>query len=303
MFDPEKDSSQEFALRLFDTEYWHELAPDLPLMADEHRHPVACDADQLEDHRRHLIREGYVHIKTPGITMPEDGIIELFKKLHGMGLPPVFAFVYDVFWNLSQQMQSIVGHTVGDGNLMLPDFWCWYVLPGESGFAPHRDKGPESLLPGGEPKWVTVWVPITEATPINSCMYVVPASCDPHYGHGSSQKSRFELSDIRALPGDAGDIFMWTQHLLHWGSRSAEDHKQPPRMSVAFEYQRADIPARDKPLMEPLSAPGFEQRLALIAKQILYYKGRLKGEDALIALAEDIKSRLEHTLDPLDTKL
>ncbi|PCI59322.1 MAG: hypothetical protein COB37_11800 [Kordiimonadales bacterium] len=299
MFEPQKDASKVFSQRLFEVDYWRSLAPALSVMGDVDAFAVDFAENALETYNRKLVREGYVQIPAPGTETPLQDLTILFAKLADMGLPPVFAFVYDEVWALNARLKNIMGKVVGDGYLMLPDFWCWNVPAGEPGWAPHRDKDADCLLPDGSPKWVTVWIPITEAHPLNSCMYVLPADRDPLYGVMGAEGLRGELSDIRALPGDPGDVYIWTQHLLHWGSRSAEGHGLPPRMSIAFEYQRADMPARDRPLVDPLKPPSFEQRLALIAKQICYYRDMLDGDDALFGVSKTIQSHVGHTLKSL----
>lgn len=302
MFDPQKDASKLFLQRLFDVDYWLALAPGLSVMDEADGFAVDFPDDALETYNQKLVREGYVQIPAPGINTPLPDLTVLFARLADMGLPPVFAFVFDEVWALNAQLKNIVGKVAGDGYLMLPDFWCWNVPEGQPGWTPHRDKDADCLLPDGSPKWVTVWIPITEAHPLNSCIYVLPADRDPLYGVMGAQGLRGDLADIRALPGEPGDVYIWTQHLLHWGSRSAEGHSLPPRMSIAFEYQRADMPARDTPLLDPFIAPNFEQRLALIAKQIWYYRDMLEGDDALFAISKTIHSRLGRTLKSLDAE-
>jgi hypothetical protein len=41
---------------------------------------------------------------------------------------------------------------------------------------------------------------------------------------------------------------------------------------MAFECQRADVPAFKEPLIGPQEMPSFETRLKLIAKQVLQYQ-------------------------------
>lgn len=55
-----------------------------------------------------------------------------------------------------------------------------YVDPsrGDAGFSPHRDRQPDSspatFRPDGTAMYATLWLPLTDATPENSCLYVIP---------------------------------------------------------------------------------------------------------------------------------
>ena len=102
------------------------------------------------------------------------------RRLHERRCPPVFAFVYDEFWSVCAKLAPLLGSLLTHDYRQLPDFWVWYVDPQveASGWRPHRDKGPGSLLPDGSPKSVTVWIPLTDATPLNGCIYVVPSHLD-----------------------------------------------------------------------------------------------------------------------------
>jgi ectoine hydroxylase-related dioxygenase (phytanoyl-CoA dioxygenase family) len=175
---------------------------------------------------------------------------------------------------------------------MLPDFWAWYIDPraGTSGWAPHRDKGHRSLYPDGRPKSLTVWLPLTEATPLNGCMYVVPAYRDPTYNTPNDKEYRFTAQDIRALPSPAGGLFMWTQAVVHWGSHSSP-LAAGPRISIAFEFQRGDVPPMNTPLIPPLSSLSVPQRLRLICKQILQYAHMYPLTAQLKAFAEAVMAR------------
>jgi ectoine hydroxylase-related dioxygenase (phytanoyl-CoA dioxygenase family) len=128
-----------------------------------------------------------------------------------------------------------------------------------------------ALFDDGSPKSLTTWIPLTAATPLNSCMYIVPASQDPTYGTAEESEHKFDLPSIRALPAVPGDFFIWNQAILHWGSKTSPLAPET-RVSIAFEFQRADVPPFNAPLLEPLGVLTFEARLRLIAKQILQYQ-------------------------------
>ena len=116
-----------------------------------------------------------------------------------------------------------------------------------------------------------MWIPLTDATPLNSCIYLVPADRDPTYGTPEDRQWQHKHADVRALPAAAGSVLSWTQAVLHWGS-SASARETLPRISVAFEFQSGQVPPMNDPLTRPNEIPGFDQRLALIGKQILQYR-------------------------------
>ena len=104
-------------------------------------------------------------------------------------------------------------------------------------------------------------------------MYIVPACHDPIYATTEDLNWRLRLgfSSIRALPAKPGDFFIWNQEVLHWGGRTSSRATES-RVSIAFELQRADVPAFSEPLLDPFNLPTFETRLKLIAKQLLQYQ-------------------------------
>ena len=194
-------------------------------------------------------------------------------RLRALGISTVFAFVFDEFWVNFYKLDPLLRYLLGAEYRMLPDFWVWYVDPREddAGWRPHRDKSHQALLTDGRPKSFTIWLPLTDADPLNSCMYVVPADRDPTYGTERDKEWKFELSDVRALPAQAGSLLGWTQALLHWGSRGVA-RASGPRISMAFEFIRADVPPFNLPLIQPGTALSLAARVQLICKQILQYQ-------------------------------
>jgi hypothetical protein len=215
------------------------------------------------------------------------------RSLSAADLSPLFAYLYDEFWYPFFKLQHLYGALLGGEYYMLPDFWIWNVdhRKGEAGWKPHRDKGKKSLLDDGSPKSLTTWIPLSTATPLNGCMYVVPARYDPTYGTADELKLECEFQSIRALPGGPGDFFIWNQALLHWGSRTSP-HAAESRVSMAFEFQRADVPPFNTPLIDPLHVPPFERRLELVAKQIGRYRHMYKLDPKVAEMASNVLAAL-----------
>lgn len=258
---------------------WAARAPRLHIENQEllrAARPIALDPARLIAIREQLLLDGYFQQSDIGWSADLPLMAETVRKLSADGLSPVFAFLYDEFWLPFCQLDSMFRELLG-GYAMLPDFWVWNVDPrkGDSGWTPHRDKGGGTLRADGMPNSITVWIPLTDATPLNSCMYVVPARQDPTYGTNREGEWRFDLPSIRALPARPGDVLVWNQAVLHWGSRSSPLAAES-RVSMAVEFQRADVPPMNPPLLKPAQLMPFEQRLKLIAKQVLQYRHMYK---------------------------
>lgn len=260
-------------------ETWHARAPGLHIEDQDLLRaavPLAVDPARAAAMREQMLRDGYFQHSGAVWSVDLGLMAETVRQLSRDVLSPVFAFLYDEFWLPYAQLDLVFRELLG-GYAMLPDFWVWNVDPkkGESGWGPHRDKGAATLLPDGMPKSITCWIPLTDATPLNSCMYIVPARDDPTYGTAREGEWRFELPSVRALPAKSGDVLIWNQAVLHWGSKTAP-HAAESRVSMAIEFQRGDIPPLNPPLIKPLALLPFEARLKLIARQVLQYRHMYK---------------------------
>jgi hypothetical protein len=267
---PSVDSA-ELATR----DFWHSFAPRLHIEDASFFENIA-PVDVTLAHRKaiaELLRvEGYFQGSTDwGADL--DLMTATVRALSEANISPVFAFLYDEFWLPFAKLHLLYSQILGANYHLLPDFWIWNIDPtqNEAGWKPHRDRGRNALLSDGSPKSLTTWIPLSRATPLNSCMYIVPALLDPTYGTEAEDQWEFQYPSIRALPGAPGDFFMWNQAVLHWGSLSSPRAPES-RVSMAFEFQRTDVPPFNQPLIPPLTILPFEARLQLIAKQVLQYR-------------------------------
>ena len=108
----------------------------------------------------------------------------------------------------------------------------------------NRDRFNMPLAESAEPHYATAWVALTDATPKNGCIYVVPARFDPDY-HTLKESTEFDVQNLRALPAPAGSVLVWSGRTLHFGGRADKDAKTP-RISISFA---ASTPAFEDPKM------------------------------------------------------
>jgi phytanoyl-CoA dioxygenase PhyH len=260
-----------------DAEYWRALYPAFSLCANAS--PVSdlppLDATTLARYTSSLDRYGYFSAESPIAESLTAPLLECIETVRKAGWPPVFAYVYDQFWTLWQiaPIAQILTATLGNGYKFIPHFWCHYVQPvrGASGWSPHID--------GDLPNRMSIWVPLTDATIDNGCIYLVPKDM-----YTSAIGERRELRDAsnlqmrellqrgRALPAPAGSLLGWQFQVLHWGSTAHGPGN--PRISLAFEFIAADqAPVKNEmPLYDPATPlPDLSLRLHSIGRAIRRY--------------------------------
>jgi hypothetical protein len=276
-----------------DQKFWRELCPALSIHGESS--PPRPALPDLAEAMATLRYEG--HVNFPGV-LPEADIAPLracVALLHERKIPLPFAFVYDEFWRAFQAVAPFIEAALGKGYRALPDFWVWHVLPVESahGWEPHRDRVQPTLDADNSPHSLTVWLPLTDATPLNGCIYVLPAHLDERFKQrrwdGADNHIVKHPQDVRALPATAGSLLAWNQAVLHWGGRASR-LAAAPRTSMAFEFQRADKPAFNEPLLDPRELPTFERRLGLIGKQALQYQHMYPLTADVAAIAETLRA-------------
>jgi hypothetical protein len=276
---------------LRDRRFWSSLLPEFRIedRASFAQVPLWDIPADRQNVTEVLDREGYLHL--PGSQGADSArhLSSAVRRLVGAGLPPVFGMVFDEFWVPAFALTKIVATSLGGTYKLLPDFWVWHIDPAkdEAGWTPHRDKGHRALFPDRRPKAVTAWLALSDADPLNSCMYLVPANRDPTYGTERDSEWTFAFPDVRALPASCGDIFVWNQAVLHWGAH-ASPMAERPRISMAFEFQRDDVAPFNEPLIPAMAILRFEDRLKLIGKQILQYKHMYRIAPELTEAAQSL---------------
>lgn len=267
--------------RAADAGFWRALNPELTI-ADRPFEPAAPRADVGPEvaarAAEQLLEDGY--FLTPPILPPAAvaALRRAAERVVAAGFPPVFACVYDEFFRAFAGLDALAAPLVGERYLLgLHGLWTFFVPAGDPAYgrwtalAPHRDSlGPDpAVLARRLPSLVTVWIPLTDVTPLDSCMYVVPAACDPDYysEERGVAAGRIRLQDVRALPAAAGSVVGWSSHLVHWGSRSSR-FAGGPRIAATAYLQRGDVPPRHPFTVDFEAAIPFGTRLAWIAESL-----------------------------------
>ena len=211
------------------------------------------------------------------------------ERLRAEGWPSVFTYIYDEFWLVSRtpSLLGLLSGFLGNGCRQNSLVWTFYIPPtrGAQGWEPHSDSG-------GDKSRLTVWIPLTNATLENGCMYVIPRDRLPENLRGEYRKLGdvtkaqlgWLLQSTRALPSPAGAYLGWNHELIHWGSVSTGT--EDPRISTAMEFLGSDVVPREDelPLFDPLAPPPpFGERLRTIGKGLLAYK---KNEPSKARYAE-----------------
>ncbi|MHB2017548.1 MAG: phytanoyl-CoA dioxygenase family protein [Candidatus Xenobia bacterium] len=288
--------------RIWNVDYWRALNPALSIsQAPPARLPNRVVSNKVyEGLGDWMRREGYC--KVPPV-MPKaitDEVRTAVATVEAAGWLPAFCFLYDAPWIAARlnPLRRFVESILGPGYRMLPDFWAWHVKRNGRGYRPHREVGgPGMELPNGDPTAITVWIPLTDATIDNGCMYVIPLDLETEKVDKAAVKARygennnlgFMLHRVRALPARTGSLLSWNHLVFHWGTCS-NPRANGTRQSFAFEFVRGDLDPSFHPhsrinpesktdlrtttmnLSGPL--PSFEERVFLIARNMRsYYDG------------------------------
>ena len=273
-------------------EFWTRLNPGLAITDHPLRNLPAPYAVPAESQARlipQVSEEGYFH--TSPVIHREDcrKLQGALERIIAAGLHPMFLSLYDLYWQVMNRLGGVLTPVLGEGHHLLADYWIWCISPqtAGAGWPPHRDLQfpPPTLREDQRPKIVTVWVPFTDATPLNGCMYALPMNRDKNVQERDLQNYGFSnLQDVRALPAEAGSVLGWNQYLLHWGSRCSE-WADGPRISTGMYFQSGDVPPYLPKRIDFNSGYPFAQRLGYIASMLLNYHGYHRYQPEVVARA------------------
>ena len=229
----------------------------------------------LARYAQSLDRYGYFCSEQPLLAPLTPPLLACIEDVRKAGWPPVFAYVYDQLWTLWQvaPIAQILSAALGPGYRWIPHGWCHYVQPvrGAAGWPPHID--------GNLANRMSIWIPLTDATIDNGCVYLVPRDLNTsaigerrELRAASNLQMRELLQRSRAMPAEAGSLLGWPFRILHWGSTA--HGSGGPRVSLVLEFIAAHEPpiANEVPLYDPSTPlPDLRVRLNSIGRAIRQY--------------------------------
>eukprot|EP00004_Rigifila_ramosa_P006993 TRINITY_DN1790_c0_g1_i2.p1 TRINITY_DN1790_c0_g1~~TRINITY_DN1790_c0_g1_i2.p1 ORF type:complete len:359 (+),score=97.48 TRINITY_DN1790_c0_g1_i2:54-1079(+) len=189
------------------------------------------------------------------------------------------------------------------GNEPLGDWFTFFVhhtpaAPGSkpapaatgSGWAPHRDRPASdsaSFRSDGTPKYTTVWIALSDATPESSCLYVLPREADPGYDSSGDALAGVLATPVSwqrivAQPCAAGGLLCFSHRLLHWGSQA--EAGAAPRIALSFAFADRSFEAPFFSSADFLPFPPLALRLGLRAGQAIAYQSQVALSKAQLAL-------------------
>jgi hypothetical protein len=246
-------------------EFWKEFLPYFHICDTDYLHcdPLYFSNATLDEVKERMKHEGYLSIDPVNWGMDIEQLASGVKKLYNNNINPIYVTIYDEYWLLFQKLHSLISSIIGNYKHRLR-IWVWYIDPTKEqhGFSIHREYQLVDTI-GELPKSISLWIPLTDATTLNSCMFVVPANRDPKYLKQTAKEYTFKYEDIRALPIKAGGILGWNHSILHWGSRSSNRSNQP-RISISAEFQSLDSDFVDRFHSSYDANLTFNQRLNII---------------------------------------
>ncbi len=281
----DQDILRQMFSRSQSRDYWRELNPALHVecgpFVGEAADSVLSDDDVARQAAR-MQSEGWFQVDA--FFAPER-IARLrvgIENLRRAGWLPVFILLYDELWTLTQSstMRSLMDAMLGRGSKQQANVWSHYVADetGGKGWYPHPDYA-RGLQENGLPHSLTVWIPLTDATLENGCIYLIPGD---RIAGGTGQNllapSSFSRDEVctylqaaLALPAKAGALLGWQSNIIHWGSHVARipnEAPPPPRVSIGLHYQREELKGGYPTLDRDSPIPSFEARLSYLGFQL-----------------------------------
>jgi len=218
MLPPRKKLPSGLAIASQSAEFWRRLAPELTISDAQPAEPISRNHEQSSAEAMQIVNDGFLMLKQPGISAPITDIANAMDRIVGAGLPAAFIGVYDEVWSIIAQLNQVVDGLFDGQSALMPDFWASHSTA-TPGLAARRKRPENGVFKDGTPKTATVWMPMSDATPENGCVYAIPAGQDRNYGKSDGPRADASLPGIRALPAQAGDVLIWTGETYHWQAR------------------------------------------------------------------------------------
>lgn len=273
-----------------DINIWRALNPGYAITENSpliSRSQIALPPEKKEEQVALLKEDGYCYIPSLIGSIEVAEMLACVQRLVEKNIPPVYCFVYDIFWQLILDLHPVLADILTKDYEIVPNAWAWHVDAQKKGyFTPHRDVENQDFIDSdGMPTLFSLWIPLTDVTTSQSCMYVLPGSRDPDYPEkaltwrkrwekqGHEKWNMNDLVNIRALPAPKGTFMGWNGGVLHWGSKPAL--KAPPRISIGYLFVSPHA-KKKKTRSVPLDRPfPLESRMQIIFDMLRIYGGSL----------------------------
>ena len=274
---------------LGEVSFWAKLNPELSITSNPYMHEtggITVSDKEIDSSVQQMKEDGYFKLDSILHKKEATALANAIRNIANIGLPPIFVFVYDEAWQVFNNISLILEPLLDKGyTTNFTGHWAWLIDKDGSGFSEHRDLLTNGNYPDNKPSNLTVWISLTDATPLNGCMYVLPKGLDPNYPNNLAVNEIPNIQDIRSLPAPTGSILGWDARLIHWGGRSSPWAKEE-RISIAMSFTRADAYIYNENYQEnfcggPQIQPDkstellFEDRLNSIGESIWGFRNRV----------------------------
>ena len=298
----DKDKLKQMFSQSQSRDYWREINPELTIDGDARlgrNEALSLSDGEVSILVERMRAEGWFQVDRFFDLQCVSSLLRGIENLRRAGWLPVFILLYDELWEMTRgsSLRAIMGAMLGPEYRQQANIWSHYVSPetGGKGWPPHHDYA-HGLREDGMPHSLTIWIPLTDATLDNGCIYLIP---DGRI-EGASGRSLLEgqsftrakvceyLQAALALPARAGAMLGWQSNLIHWGSYCAlrpGELAPSPRVSIGLHYQREGLKTQYPTLDSSSGLPTFEERLSYLGFQLEEFIGQEKHPHAAEYLA------------------
>ncbi len=259
----------------YSKEEWLNAFPDLTIGAKTAPKVLSFSEARLSEIANSVWSKGYL-TQSPVFGAAEtEPLFQTLQRLSSKGIPPVYIYLFDQPWFLFSKLNALIAHFLGEEFALLPNLWAWYFdRPGDRGWRPHQDCHLQTVFDLGEDQMLmslSLWIPLTDVTPENGCMYVLPRDQEQILKNNPDMEQEKLEAYAIPLPAKAGSVLGWPQDIVHWGGHYSA-RASVPRASLSLEFQNTAFEPLVAPFLDAGSPPPFEERLRLIEQQYEKYK-------------------------------
>lgn len=275
-----------------DPAVWRLLNPSCTI---EEKEPLkSLKSYRLSDDERNeqilsLKDDGYCYIPSLIGKNEVAAMLSCVRNLIEKDIPPVYCFVYDIFWQLILDLHPILSDFLTEDYITIANAWTWHIDGKRQGFfPPHRDLVDEDFIDKDKmPTLFSLWIPLTDVTTKSSCMYLLPGSLDPEYPNeaitwrkrwkknGHTPWKVEDLVNIRALPAPAGTFMGWNAGVMHWGSKPHPNG--PERISIGYYFHSPHAVKRSPSTLDLKKPFPLAKRLEVIFDMMRIYGQSLQA--------------------------